>query len=276
MSGGGVGWRWAFLFVRQEREEAACAVAARLLATPRTRNVGAEFAQVACWRWRASAVELLPLLVPQAGETASPALAEALATALLSSAARREHAALPAVLTGGAYSPYVRRPSTPPVYDRAAAAELLAAKPVGIGRLKYAPEIFGALLDAGPLTFRQAAQLYNLTFRWPGRTAAEAAPLWLRHAGPTALSRLLDVMTPHLDQYTCGEYYLSALGRMGGHALPALPHVTALIDRRIRIPVNDSTLDAEIVLDEMLLAAALAARDAILAGAACGEVPRVG
>ncbi|MGW6573868.1 hypothetical protein ACWGAN_17035 [Streptomyces sp. NPDC054945] len=44
----------------------------------------------------------------------------------------------------------------------------MAAKPVGIGRLSHAAEIVGALLDAGPPAFRQATQLYNLTFRWRG------------------------------------------------------------------------------------------------------------
>lgn len=70
-------------------------------------------------------------------------------------------------------------------------------------------------------------------------------------------------MTPHLGEYTVGEYYLEGLARMGRHALPALPAVTALIDRRTRIPVNDSTQDAEMMLDERLLAAALDARRAI-------------
>ncbi|MDX3452120.1 hypothetical protein PV396_09230 [Streptomyces sp. ME02-8801-2C] len=135
---------------------------------------------------------------------------------------------------------------------------------MGTTRLAHAPEIFAALLDAGPLSFRQAAQLYNLTFRHPGRSQAECAPLWLRHAGPSAVSRVLALMTPHLADYGFGEYYLAGLARMGAHARPALPAVTALIDRRTRIPVNDSTRDAEMRLDESLLAAALDTRCAIL------------
>ena len=51
---------------------------------------------------------------------------------------------------------------------------------------------------------------------------------------------------------------------MGGRAQPA---VTALIDRRTRIPVNDSTRDGETRLDEQLPAAALATHRAILADA---------
>ncbi|MFD9870960.1 hypothetical protein ACFXI8_09220 [Streptomyces niveus] len=52
---------------------------------------------------------------------------------------------------------------------------------------------------------------------------------------------------------------------MGRHAMPALPSLTALIERRTRIPVNDSTRDGETMLDERLLAAATDARRAILA-----------
>ncbi|WP_030389658.1 hypothetical protein [Streptomyces sp. NRRL S-241] len=92
---------------------------------------------------------------------------------------------------------------------------------MGIGRLLQAPEIFGALLDTGPL---------------------------LRHAGPTALPRLLALMTPHLGDYGIGENYSAALS-----------------DRRTRLPVNDSTRDGETMLDERLLAAAINARRAILA-----------
>ncbi len=55
---------------------------------------------------------------------------------------------------------------------------------------------------------------------------------------------------------------------MGRHALPALPSLTALIDRRTRLPVNDSTRDGETMLDERLLAAAIDARRAILADTA--------
>ncbi|WP_448701753.1 hypothetical protein [Streptomyces avidinii] len=53
---------------------------------------------------------------------------------------------------------------------------------------------------------------------------------------------------------------------MGRHALPALPSLTAPIDRRTRLPVNDSPArDGETMLDERLLAAAIDARRAILA-----------
>ncbi|MFE2140312.1 hypothetical protein ACFXA3_00855 [Streptomyces sp. NPDC059456] len=152
-----------------------------------------------------------------------------------------------------------------PSYDSATAAAVLRAKPVDTGRVRHAPEIFGALLDAGPLAFRQAAQLHNLTFRRPGRMQAACAPLWLRHAGPTALPRILALMTPHLGDYGIGEYYSEGLARMGRHAMPALPSLTALIERRTRIPVNDSTRDGETMLDERLLAAAIDARRAILA-----------
>ncbi|MGW0860049.1 hypothetical protein [Streptomyces sp. NPDC002690] len=129
-----------------------------------------------------------------------------------------------------------------------------------MSRLSAAREVFGALLDAGPLSFRQAAQLHNLTFRRPGRMQAACAPLWLRHAGPSAAPRLLDLMTPLLDDYAWGEEYLAALARMGRAALPARPAVTALIERRTRIPVCDSSRDAETARDEALLSAALVTR----------------
>ncbi|MEU9291899.1 hypothetical protein AB0D57_46725 [Streptomyces sp. NPDC048275] len=263
----GIGHIWGQALYGLRREHDTYALVARLLADPATRDIGADLAREACHDWRVAPVRLLPLLVQHRGQKVTPALGAALTTASISEAAMRTHGVLLAEVPFTP-SPRARRiPSTATAYDSASAAALLAAKPAGIARLAHASEIFEALLDAGPLTFRQAAQLYNLTFRRPGRSQAECAPLWLRHAGPSALSRLLALMTPHLADYAVGEYYLAGLARMGGHARPALPAVTALIDRRTRIPVNDSTRDAEMRLDESLLAAALSTPRAILADA---------
>lgn len=265
----GVGGRWGRVLCGLGREDHVYALVARLVADPATRDIGADLAREACHGWRAAPVELLPLLVRHRGEGISPAMAAALTTASISEAAMRTHGAL---LAEAPFTPYpkARRPSGSPrpSYDGATAAAVLQAKPIGIGRLGRAPEIFGALLDEGPLTFRQAAQLYGLTFERPCPTQAQCAPLWLRHAGPTVLPRLLALMTPHIDDYTMGEHYSQGLARMGRHALPALPSLTALIDRRTRVPVNDSTRDGETMLDERLLAAAVDARRAILADAA--------
>ncbi|MEU9148907.1 hypothetical protein [Streptomyces sp. NPDC048349] len=265
----GVGWRWGRVLYQRGRERHVYALVARLLRDPATRDIGAGLAREACHDWRAAPVELLPLLVRHCGPRISPAMAKALTTAALSQAATRAHGSLLAAVP---YTPYpaARRPSgrATPSYDSTTAAAVLQARPVDTGRLHHAPEIFGALLDAGPLTFRQAAQLYNLTFKRPGRMQALCAPLWLRHAGPTALPRLLALMTPHLGDYVMGEYYSEGLARMGRHAMPALPSLTALIDRRTRLPANDSTRDGETMLDERLLAAAVDARRAILADTA--------
>lgn len=265
---GDIGRIWGQVLYGLRREHDTYALVARLLATPATRDIGADLAREACHDWRAAPIRLLPTLARYHGQSPTPALGTALATASISEAAKRTHRALLTEVPCTPSSPRARRiPSTTTAYDSASAAALLAAKPVGIVRLVRASEIFEALLDAGPLTFRQAAQLYNLTFRRPGRSQAECVPLWLRHAGPSALSRLLALMTPHLADYAVGEYYLTGLARMGGHACHALPAVTALIDRPTRIPVNDSTRDAEMRLDESLLTAALSTRRAILADA---------
>ncbi|MCX5528697.1 hypothetical protein OG342_38605 [Streptomyces bobili] len=264
-----IGHMWGQALFGLRREHHTYALVTRLLTEPATRDLGADLAREACHDWRVAPVRLLPLLVRHRGEGVTPALELALTTASVSEAAMRTHGSL---LAGVPFtpSPRARRiPSTTTAYDSASAAALLAAKPVGVTRLAHASAIFAALLDAGPLTFRQAAQLYNLTFSRPGRSQAQCAPLWLRHAGPSVLSRLLALMTPHLADYAVGEHYLAGLARMGAHARPALPAVTALIDRRTRIPVNDSTRDAEMRLDEALLAAALRTRRAILT-----DVPR--
>ncbi|MCY0928250.1 hypothetical protein OTB20_19020 [Streptomyces sp. H27-H1] len=260
-----IGERWGWVLSRLGRDQHAYEVVAHLLADRQTRDIGAGLARAACHAWRAAPAELLPLLVRHRGRELGPAMAAALTTASISEQALSTHGDLLAAIEFTPY-PRARAPwrDRAPSYDAAAAAELLAARPVGIGRLGRAPEIFGALLDEGPLTFRQAAQLYGLTFERPGRMQGVCAPLWLRHAGPSALPRLLAFMTPCLGDYVIGEFYLEGLARMGGHALPALPAVTAMIERRTRIPANDSTPDGEMWLDERLLKAALEARDAIL------------
>nr|WSX48931.1 hypothetical protein OG409_08190 [Streptomyces sp. NBC_00974] len=251
-----------------ERERYTYHFVARLLADPATRDRGAEIARAACHAWRAAPVRLLPLLVRHGGREPSQAVTDALVTASISEQAMSAHGDLLAAIGLTSHSrPRGTRRAGPASYDGRSAAELLSAKPMGIGRLHHAPEIFGALLDEGPLTFRQAAQLYNLTFSRPSRMQGVCAPLWLRHAGPRALPRLLDLMPPYLHDYAVGEYYLEGLARMGRHARPLLPTVTAMIERRTRIPVNDSTPDGEMRLDENLLKAALKARHAILADA---------
>ncbi|MEW2418113.1 HEAT repeat domain-containing protein [Streptomyces sp. NPDC046866] len=260
-----IGHLWGHVLYGLGRERHAYVLVARLLADPTTRGIGAGLAREACHIWRAAPVTLLPLLLRYRDQGTTAGLEEALGTALISETARQVHGALIAELPFTP-SPKPRRSlfGDPPTYDSASAAALLAGKPVGIVRLGHATAIFSALLDAGPLTFRQAAQLYNLTFHHPSRMQAECAPLWLRHAGPSVLPRLLALMTPHLADYTVGEFYLAGLARMGRVALPALPAVTAIIDRRARIPVNDSTPDGEMELDERLLSAALRTRHAIL------------
>ncbi|MFD3680111.1 hypothetical protein [Streptomyces sp. NPDC058613] len=87
--------------------------------------------------------------------------------------------------------------------------------------------------------------------------------MWLRHAGPAELPRVLALMTPHVRAYGFGEWYLAGLGRIGPAARPALPAVESVIGRRRRIPASDSTRDGEMYLDECLLAAARWARRAI-------------
>lgn len=265
------GERWERVLSELGRERDTYEIVGRLLADPVTRDLGAGLGRAACQTWRAAAVELLPLLVRYRGQDTGRAMTEALTTASVSRRAVSAHGDL---LAGIGFTPAPRprgRGRGATVYDAASAAELLAAKPMGLARLPGAPRIFGALLDAGPLTFRQAAQLYGLTFERPGHTQGVCAPLWLRHAGPSALPRLLGLMVPYLDDYAIGEFYLEGLAGMGGQALPALPAVTALIERRTRIPTLDSTRDGEMMLDETLLKAALDARSAILAdGAGAG------
>lgn len=268
------GERWERVLSELGREQDTYGIVGRLLADPATRDLGAGLGRAACQTWRAAAVELLPLFVRYRGRDTSRAMDEALTTASVSDLAVSAHGDLLARI-GFTPAPRPRgRGRGTTVYDAASAAELLAAKAMGLSRLRGAPQIFGALLDAGPLTFRQAAQLYGLTFERPGHTQGVCAPLWLRHAGPPALPRLLGLMTPYLDDYAIGEFYLEGLAGMGGQALPALPAVTAMIERRTRIPTLASTRDGEMMLDETLLKAALNARSAILADSAAAGHPR--
>ncbi|MDJ0382015.1 hypothetical protein [Streptomyces sp. G-G2] len=262
----GLGARWGWALYTREREQHTYDLAKVLLAAPATRDLGAALARTACHAWRSAPVELVPALLRHGAGTLGPAVAKALRTASISAEALRVHGAAFTALPGFTPYPISGRPPgglPGPAYDATSAAAVLDARPVGVDRLARAPELFGPLLDEGPLTFRQAAQLYNLTFKRPSRMQAVCAPLWLRHAGPAALPRLLALITPYLTDYGIGAYYLEGLARMGPRALPALPAVTALIDRSTRIPVNDSTHDGEMALDEALLRAALQARDAI-------------
>ncbi|MGW7363687.1 hypothetical protein ACWGI8_09715 [Streptomyces sp. NPDC054841] len=267
-----LGERWAGALYRLDREAQTYALARHLLGRGRPialRQVGVQLARRACQDWRAAPVELLPHLVPH---IALPGGDDAVRTALISQAAVREHAAL---IAGAEITPPPRRRrwtrGTSRSYDSRAAAEHLAARPIGIARLSRAREIFGPLLDAGPLTFRQAAQLYNLTFSWPNAMQASCAPLWFRHAGASSLPRLLGLLVRRLDDQAHGEAFMEGLAELGRHALPAVPDLDRIIDRRKRIPVNEPSRDAEMAADELLLAAAVRARGRILEDAASAD-----
>ncbi|MEJ8645690.1 hypothetical protein WKI68_39720 [Streptomyces sp. MS1.HAVA.3] len=138
----GVGRRWGEVLHGLRREHHVYALVARLLGDPATRDIGAGLAREACHGWRAAPVELVPLLARHCGQGISPAMAEALTTASLSEAAMQAHGALLATVPFSPY-PKPRRPSggppPPSSYDRATAAAVLRAKPVGIGRLLRAP-----------------------------------------------------------------------------------------------------------------------------------------
>ncbi|MDJ0386376.1 HEAT repeat domain-containing protein [Streptomyces sp. G-G2] len=271
-----IGHLWGHVLCRLGREQHAYALVARLLADPTTRDIGAGLAREACHQRRAAPVALLPLLIRYHDQETTPGLEDALRTALISEEARQVHRHLVTELPFTPPPQPRRSPfGNPPAYDSTSAAAHLATKPMNIGRLGHVTAIFSALLDAGPLTSRQAAQLYNLTFDRPGRSQAECAPLWLRHAGPFVLPRLLALMTAHLTDCTLGELYLAGLARMGPVALPALPAVTAMIDRRTRIPVGASTADGEMQLDEHILSAARHTRQAILTAVVPCPSPRM-
>uniref|UniRef100_A0AAU2JZX7 HEAT repeat domain-containing protein n=1 Tax=Streptomyces sp. NBC_00049 TaxID=2903617 RepID=A0AAU2JZX7_9ACTN len=257
------GGRWEWTLSRLGREDDTYALAHRLLddPSPAVRDIGADLARGACQSWRAGPARLLARLRELQERSGSEALAGAVHTATG-----------PAAAAGPWAERWLFAPPQP--MEPSEAAEALASRPIGIGRFQEAPRVFGALLDEGPLTFRQAAQLYQLTFARPCIVQALAAPLWLRHAGPSALPRLLSLMTPHVRHYGLGEWYLAGLGRIGPAAAPALPAVDAVIETRRRIPVNDSTRDGETELDERLLAAARWARRAITGPAADRERDR--
>ncbi|MBT2470169.1 hypothetical protein J7E97_20385 [Streptomyces sp. ISL-66] len=117
-----------------ERERHTCEIAARLLADPATRDRGAEIARAACHTWRAAPVELLPLLIRHRGPEISRAVADALTTASISARAMSTHGDLLAAIGFPPYpGPREPRKATTPPHDAASAAELLSAKPMGIG-----------------------------------------------------------------------------------------------------------------------------------------------
>ncbi|MFF7248823.1 hypothetical protein ACFZBU_33510 [Embleya sp. NPDC008237] len=117
------------------------------------------------------------------------------------------------------------------------------------------------------MTERQGRQAMAL-FEPESVLKYELAGVVWRHRG-VADTGIADRLVAELsavagDQYV-GAHALPVLADMGRHAAGALPRLTALIEDRCRLPVNESTEWAEIRFDETRRAQLVVVRDRIAA-----------
>ncbi|WP_433040199.1 hypothetical protein [Dactylosporangium sp. CS-033363] len=146
--------------------------------------------------------------------------------------------------------------------DRAVADQYLSGRPEELRRGRLASQLLTWLAEHGGLTGRQHRQLRSL-FGVPGTAQVEVAGALWRHEGPAVAEELLAVLPRHCFDERLGLEALRVLAAMGAHARPVLDWLDRLIaaPRRAGFDLGDE--DAEMRADEVLLAAAITARERI-------------
>ncbi|GAA1359220.1 hypothetical protein [Streptomyces beijiangensis] len=255
-----VGEMWADVYVRYDEPRPLdhFRQAAGLLADPAPvrRRVGLDMSRVALHEWRAAPENLTPSWVRMFDDLVDSLRLAALELVGSSRAASRR-AADPRV------------PIPPPCevrkrvdVDRDAAEAYLAARPVE-GRLP--PQMFHALLDHGPLTGRQAAQLTHQVFTRPSFAQARNARAWWRHAGVASAPALLPLLPQYFDDTALmGLDVLECLAAMGRHAVPVLGELDAFLGREWIAVRHRGSEEADLQADELVVEAALLTRRCIL------------
>jgi hypothetical protein len=234
--------------------------------------------------WRTGPVEILPALA-QVAAGAGPALREETLQVLrLSGDLWRAAAEGWASSTGEAGRLLLRELGEPPRVE-AAVPELhavFAARRVSGGRAdvdawlaeqpievvdsrRRAGRALIGLMACGGLTERQGRQAMSLFARGSVLKYELAGVVWRVHG--VADAGIADRLVGELaavagDQYV-GAHALPVLADMGRHAAGALPRLTALIDARRRLPVNEPDMETEIRFDETRRAQLIVVRDRI-------------
>ncbi|MET7302050.1 hypothetical protein [Embleya sp. NPDC005575] len=282
------GSTWAWRLVRDDHEDECHRIVRQLLAVddPGVRWVGLDMASAAIRLWRTAPVELLPALA-EVAVGADPALrAQTLRVLRLSGDLWQAAGDLWAADAGdvgralsgepGASAPVevdvpelhavfaARRPAG----GRAAVEPWLAEQPIDVTRhRRRVGRALVGLMACGGLTERQGRQAMAL-FEHESVLKYELAGVVWRQWGVVDAG-IADRLVAELsavagDQYV-GAHVLPVLADMGRHAVGALPRLTALIEDRRRLPVADSSAEAEIRFDETRRAQLVVVRDRIIA-----------
>ncbi|WP_329120308.1 hypothetical protein [Streptomyces sp. NBC_01465] len=222
--------------------------AAELLVDPDPvrRRVGLDLSRVALCEWRAAPEWLSSGWVRMFDDPVAELRSDAKALVGLSRAASRR-AADPRVPV-----PPPCEVRVPVAVEPRDAEACLASRPVDASRLP--PRMFHALLDRGPLSERQIAQLRHQVFTRPSAGQARHARAWWRHAGEASAPVLLPLLPQYFaDTALLGIDALECLAAMGRFAAPALGALDAfLAGERIAVRHRGSP-ESDLQADELLV-----------------------
>ncbi|MYS79096.1 hypothetical protein [Embleya scabrispora] len=282
------GSAWAWRLGRNDHEEECHRVVRLLLAAEDAgvRWVGLDMASAAIRLWRTAPVELLPALTEVAAG-GDPALrAETLRVARLSGDLWRAAVELWAADADDVGRALSDEPGAPapieahvpelhavfaarrPPGGRSDVEPWLAEQPIDVveSRRRVGRALIG-LMACGGLTERQGRQAMALFESESVLKYELAGVVWrLRGAVDADIAERLvaELSAVAGDQYV-GAHALPVLADMGRHAVGALPRLTALIEDRRRLPVDDGSAEAEIRFDETRRAQLVVVRDRIIA-----------
>ncbi|MEU0938850.1 hypothetical protein [Embleya sp. NPDC005971] len=279
------GSAWAWRLARHDHEDECQEIVRRLLADedPHVRRVGLDMASAAIRLWRTAPVELLPALAEVAAGTDPELRAETLRVLRLSDELWRAAVDLWAAEGGGpvptgepaAPAPIEAVPDLDAVFaarrppgGRTEVDAWLAEQPIeAVTHRRRVGRALVGLMACGGLTERQGRQAMAL-FEHETVLKYELAGVVWRHRGALDAGigdRLVAELSAVAGDRYVGEHALPVLADMGRRAVGALPRLTALIEDRRRLPVNDSTAEAEIRFDETRRAQLVVVRDRIVA-----------
>jgi len=128
---------------------------------------------------------------------------------------------------------------------------------------QFPAQILAWLFENGGLAERHVEFVHQLARAEPRRVNPRALAVLWRSRGAEVANLVRATLVDYLDDDIWGPLACEIFTEMGADAVAVLPALDKIIERRHRLGFHIGDFDAELRADEQILAAALAARQAI-------------
>lgn len=138
---------------------------------------------------------------------------------------------------------------------------------------RFPAQVLAWLSENGGVAERHVEFVQQLVSAEPQRVHPQALAVLWRSRGTKVTDLVRATLAGYLDDDLWGPLACEVFAEMGGEAADMLPALNTIIERRHRLGFHIGDFDAELRADEQLLAAALAAQEAITRCGAAGRRP---